>query len=248
MLVKIAVTVLVTFALCWQPFLSDPEQALQVLRRVFPVARGLFEFYLSSAVTLLAVAPSSLKLLKKPTFWHFKLSLVNSSLGFFLFSYQVHEKSILLVALPVCLLLNDLPLIAIWFLQVSTFSMLPLLLKDGLLVPYAVTSVAFVCIGIYLLSAMERCTEAQLHLDAYRRLTKWLPAWNLARIVRRKFYVSVVLMVALSVASAALPPPAALPDLFPVLVSAVSFVHFLGTFVYFNVIQLSTGRDRQKNK
>uniref|UniRef100_A0A8C5B5W3 Alpha-1,3-glucosyltransferase n=1 Tax=Gadus morhua TaxID=8049 RepID=A0A8C5B5W3_GADMO len=42
-LVKIAVTVLVTFALCWLPFLSDPEQALQVLRRIFPVARGLFE-------------------------------------------------------------------------------------------------------------------------------------------------------------------------------------------------------------
>jgi len=41
--VKIAATVLVTFALCWLPFLSDPSQALQVVRRIFPVARGLFE-------------------------------------------------------------------------------------------------------------------------------------------------------------------------------------------------------------
>lgn len=43
LLVKIAVTVLVTFALCWLPFLSDPGQILQVVHRLFPVGRGLFE-------------------------------------------------------------------------------------------------------------------------------------------------------------------------------------------------------------
>uniref|UniRef100_A0A674DEI8 Alpha-1,3-glucosyltransferase n=1 Tax=Salmo trutta TaxID=8032 RepID=A0A674DEI8_SALTR len=43
LLVKIAVTVLVTFALCWLPFLSDPGQVLQVVHRLFPVGRGLFE-------------------------------------------------------------------------------------------------------------------------------------------------------------------------------------------------------------
>lgn len=43
LLVRIAVAVLVTFALCWLPFLADPSQALQVVRRIFPVARGLFE-------------------------------------------------------------------------------------------------------------------------------------------------------------------------------------------------------------
>uniref|UniRef100_A0A672LP43 Alpha-1,3-glucosyltransferase n=1 Tax=Sinocyclocheilus grahami TaxID=75366 RepID=A0A672LP43_SINGR len=42
-LVKISMTVLVTFALCWMPFLFDPKQPLQVLHRLFPVGRGLFE-------------------------------------------------------------------------------------------------------------------------------------------------------------------------------------------------------------
>lgn len=42
-LAKISLTVLVTFALCWMPFLSDPKQPLQVLHRLFPVDRGLFE-------------------------------------------------------------------------------------------------------------------------------------------------------------------------------------------------------------
>uniref|UniRef100_A0A8C2ZPD7 Alpha-1,3-glucosyltransferase n=1 Tax=Cyclopterus lumpus TaxID=8103 RepID=A0A8C2ZPD7_CYCLU len=43
LLMRIASTVLVTFALCWLPFLSGSGYAMQVVRRIFPVARGLFE-------------------------------------------------------------------------------------------------------------------------------------------------------------------------------------------------------------
>lgn len=43
LLTRIALAVLVTFALCWLPFLSDLGQIIQVVRRIFPVARGLFE-------------------------------------------------------------------------------------------------------------------------------------------------------------------------------------------------------------
>lgn len=276
LLVRIGVTVLATFALCWFPFLSDPSQALQVVRRIFPVARGLFEdkvantwcslntlikirsilssdsqLYLSFACTLLAVLPSSIKLVTKPTFWHFKLALVNSSLAFFLFSYQVHEKSILLAALPVCLLLNDLPLMAIWFLQASTFSMLPLFLKDGLLVPYTVTSLAFLLFSIYLLSALDHCSEDKLRLGAYKKLLYCLPKMDLAFIVRWQFYISIAAMVGLSIISAVLVPPPHLPDLFPVLISTTAFLHFLGTFIHFTIVQFSeplSKKSQKKNK
>ncbi|XP_034066423.1 dolichyl pyrophosphate Man9GlcNAc2 alpha-1,3-glucosyltransferase [Gymnodraco acuticeps] len=273
LLVRIALTVLVTFALCWLPFLSDPGQAMQVVRRIFPVARGLFEdkvantwcslnvlmkirsimssdsqMYLSFACTLLAVLPSCIRLLTKPTFWQFKLALANSSLAFFLFSYQVHEKSILLAALPACLLLNDLPLMAIWFLHASTFSMLPLFLKDGLLVPFVVTSLGFLYFSIYLLSALERCSEEELRLGAYHKLLFCLPKLDLAWIVRWKFYVSVSVMAGLSIAAVALAPPPHLPDLFPVLVSIASFSHFLGTFIYFNIVQFSEPPSRKSQK
>ncbi|XP_042272698.1 dolichyl pyrophosphate Man9GlcNAc2 alpha-1,3-glucosyltransferase [Thunnus maccoyii] len=272
-LVRIAATVLVTFALCWLPFLSDPSQALQVVRRIFPVARGLFEdkvantwcslnilikirsilsrdsqLYLSFACTLLAVLPSCLRLLTKPTFWQFKLALVNSSLAFFLFSFQVHEKSILLASLPVCLLLNDLPLIAIWFLQASTFSMLPLFLKDGLLVPYVVTSMAFLFFSTYLLSALEHSSEEELRLGYYRKLLFFLAKMDLACIVRWKFYICIAAMAGLSVVSAALVPPPHLPDLFPVLVSVFAFMHFMGSFVYFNIVQFSAPLSRKSQK
>lgn len=55
-------------------------------------------------------------------------------------------------------------------------------------------------------------------------------------------------MAALSVASAALVPPPRLPDLFPVLVSATAFLHFLGTFIYFHIVQFSgpPGKKSQK--
>ncbi|XP_019730988.1 dolichyl pyrophosphate Man9GlcNAc2 alpha-1,3-glucosyltransferase-like [Hippocampus comes] len=276
MLVKVAAAVLVTFALCWLPFLSDPAQTLQVLRRIFPVARGLFEdkvantwcslnilikirsilstdfqLYLSLACTVLAVLPSCIRVLTKPTFWQFKLTLVNSSLGFFLFSYQVHEKSILLASLPVCLFLNDFPLVCVWFLQASTFSMLPLLLKDGLLVPYVVTSLGFLFFSTYLLSALKHGSEEELALGAYHKLFFFLPRMDLAWIVRWKFYISLSAMACLSIASVAIPPPPHLPDLFPVLVSTFSFVHFLGTFLYFNVVQFSpppSKKGQKKNK
>lgn len=274
LLVKISLTVLVTFAICWWPFLSDPQQILQVLHRLFPVNRGLFEdkvantwcslnvlikiktllsrdtqLLLSFAVTLLSILPSSIKLLTKPTLWQFKLALVNSSLAFFLFSFQVHEKSILLPALPVCLMMNELPLMAIWFLLTSTFSMLPLLLKDGLLLPYAVTSLAFLYFGVYLLSALDRSPEEELRLGScHKRIQQYLSKHNLSLLIKCMFTVSLVAMAGLSFTSVVLEPPARLPDLFPVLVSVFSFLHFLAMLLYFNLVQLTEPSSKKSQK
>lgn len=52
-------------------------------------------------------------------------------------------------------------------------SMLPLLLKDGLLLPYAVTSLAFVYFSMYLLSALERSSEEELRLGPFQKLTQY---------------------------------------------------------------------------
>lgn len=63
-----------------------------------------------------------------------------------------------------------------------------------------------------------------------------------------QFYISVAIMAGLSVASVALVPPPHLPDLFPVLVSTTAFLHFFGTFVYFNVVQFSGPPSRKSQK
>uniref|UniRef100_A0A3Q1J7T8 Alpha-1,3-glucosyltransferase n=1 Tax=Anabas testudineus TaxID=64144 RepID=A0A3Q1J7T8_ANATE len=194
LLVRIAVTVLVTFALCWLPFLSDPDQALQVVRRIFPVARGLFEDKVANAWCSLNV-----------------LIKIRSIL-----SINV------LIPFPLC-------------------SMLPLFLKDGLLVPYIVTSLAFLFFSIYLLSALEHCSEEELRLGAYHKLLFCLPKMDL-------FYISTAAMAGLSIVSVVLVPPPHLPDLFPVLVSTTSFLHFLGTFIYFNIVQFSGSPSRRNQK
>ena len=114
-----------TFGLIWWPFLQNLDLAKQVLVRIFPLDRGLFEdkvanFWCSLnvalklkdkydqdtlalgslAVTVLTVLPSNILLLARPSKANFLGTLLTTSLAFFLFSYQVHEKSILLAAFP----------------------------------------------------------------------------------------------------------------------------------------------------
>ena len=100
---KLGSTVLLTFAVCWAPFFltGGVEGVVQVLRRLFPFGRGLYEdkvanfwcsisilvkmrqlfsraflIRLSSVVTLVALLPSSIGLLRKPTPYNFLLALV----------------------------------------------------------------------------------------------------------------------------------------------------------------------------
>ncbi|XP_055498064.1 dolichyl pyrophosphate Man9GlcNAc2 alpha-1,3-glucosyltransferase [Leucoraja erinacea] len=257
-LLKITLVVLISFACCWLPFLTSFQQCLQVIRRIFPVDRGLFEdkvanvwcslsvilkvkeilsqqtqIWLSFAATLLTILPTCVKLTIDPTIKGFKFSLINCSLAFFLFSFQVHEKSILLAAIPVLLILHELPFMATWFLLVSTFSMLPLLLKDGLLLPYICTSLAFLLVTTYLLSAFVKVSVEDLQLQ---RWSTYIP--QLPRVAKSAFRVSVIAMATLSLISVALNPPSRLPHLFSVLVSLFSCIHFLMFLMYFNILHL----------
>lgn len=68
-------------------------------------------------MTLLFLLPSALHLLINPTLAIFKYALINSSLIFFLFSFQVHEKQILIAASYV----KSLLLICVKIEQVNLF-------------------------------------------------------------------------------------------------------------------------------
>lgn len=104
------------------------------------------------ASTALASLPTNILLFMQPSKANLILALINTSLAFFLFSFQVHEKSILLVGIPVALLLGGFkevhhrftPLISVWLLTVTTASMFPLLQKDELAIPALALSVMFI--------------------------------------------------------------------------------------------------------
>ncbi|CAI2324179.1 unnamed protein product [Caenorhabditis sp. 36 PRJEB53466] len=128
---KIGAVVIATFSFIWQPFLLNGT-AKDVLIRVFPFNRGVYEdkvasfwcafsfilkrlpieslqIQMSAALVLLCSLPSLMQLFLRPSDKNFRLSLVATSLSFFLFSFHVHEKTILLAAVPALLLLPDYP-------------------------------------------------------------------------------------------------------------------------------------------
>lgn len=60
--------------------------------------------------------------------------------GFYLFSFQVHEKTVLVPLIPSCflLLLTDADVVGViqWINNIASFSLFPLLKKDGLVLQY----------------------------------------------------------------------------------------------------------------
>ncbi|KAI7904181.1 glycosyl transferase [Cokeromyces recurvatus] len=163
--IKLGTTVMITFGVLFAPWLGSLDDLKQIFIRIFPVARGLYEdkvanvwcainviiklrqilsveatVRLSLLATLAAVVPISIHLCAAPSRRRFLYALINSSLAFFLFSFQVHEKSILLPLLPVTLVTLEEPIAATMFVNVAMFSMFPLLKREGLILPYFITT------------------------------------------------------------------------------------------------------------
>ncbi|XP_045469283.1 uncharacterized protein LOC123676971 isoform X1 [Harmonia axyridis] len=292
-LFKIGITVILAFYFIWYPFISDFKTGLLVLHRLFPFDRGIFEdkvanfwcilnvFYklktcdhskltkLCLFTTLSAVFPSSIDLFSRPNSRKFILALINSSLAFFLFSYQVHEKSILVVALPVLLYLPEDPFICFWFLFISVFSMLHLFIKDDLLVA-AVSllmffSVAFfVCMKyIYCITknSNEQCPKLKFIQNILKDDIRDTKEENKLSTLRSgnemkqnscflanllffsSMFSSLIGCISIFTFYLIMEPPSRYPDLFPLIISAYSCIHFIGFFLYFNFKQLQIPQD-----
>lgn len=254
----ISLSVIGTFTVIWFPFLTSKESFFQVLHRLFPIARGIFEdkvsniwcavniFYklheisdklLMAKICIFCVLISSvfslINLFKNPTVLRLILSLINVSLSFFLFSYQVHEKSILLVSLPVLLYFPYDPLPCFWFLLISNFSMLPLFVKDNLLNPF---------ISLNVLHTLFVMANVNFQPSADKKLSKmpkkWFSKRNISFFLNILFYLSLMSCVILFMCTVLIKPPARYPDLWPLLISVYSLAHFCCFGLYFNYVQI----------
>ncbi|EFN83426.1 dolichyl pyrophosphate Man9GlcNAc2 alpha-1,3-glucosyltransferase isoform X1 [Harpegnathos saltator] len=280
-LMGVSFTVLATFYIIWMPFLQSRDLLVNVVLRLFPFARGVFEDKVANVwcainvvyklrktftnttlakiclvVTTCGVAPSCVHLYRSPGRNAFVVSLINSALAFFLFSFQVHEKSILLAAVPVLLHFHNDPLPCFWFLVISCFSMLPLLIKDGLYLVYILTmAIYFITIswmwpGMFHDDKANDRSSRRESSNSKRRLlarkkehgfSSYL-GYNKKTCFLVTFYLSLSGVLLLSVASKYVKPPERYPDLFPLLVSVYSCGHFLLFFVYFNYAQFTASR------
>ncbi|KAL4582539.1 hypothetical protein LXL04_007090 [Taraxacum kok-saghyz] len=169
--VKLGIVVIGTFTLIWWPYLHSKVSVFEVLSRLAPFERGIYEDYvanfwcttsvlikwkqifmtqslklLSLFLTVSSCLPSMFLQIRYPSHQSFLYGLLNSALSFYFFSFQVHEKSILLALLPASLLAVEEPFVFQWLTQFSLLSMFPLLLRDKLIIPYIALYAIFILI------------------------------------------------------------------------------------------------------
>ncbi|OBZ71341.1 Dolichyl pyrophosphate Man9GlcNAc2 alpha-1,3-glucosyltransferase [Grifola frondosa] len=141
-------------------------------------------------------------------------ALLTSSLSFFLFSFQVHEKAILLPLLPATLLLSSAAPeqstfeLGMLFSNVAVFSMWPLLKRDGLGVQYFASVLWNRLIGYNPFTSKPTTLLRWLSLAIYSACA------------------------ALHLLELLVAPPARFPDLFPVLNVLVSTPVFVLTWLW----------------
>ncbi|KAJ5624311.1 CAZyme family GT57 [Penicillium lagena] len=218
-------------------------QLTQTIHRVFPFARGLFEDKVANAWcaihTFYKLNRFDTGLLQKASlgatvvsiflpcviiFRHPRASLLLPALacvswGFFLFSFQVHEKSVLLPLLPMTLLLagdgglsKEIRAWVGWANVLGSWTMYPLLKREDLRVPYIVITLLWAyLIGLPVFS-----------WETYR--SRGSPEiWTLTKLVHFSFYLA---MIAWHVLEAWVPPPASKPDLWVVLNALIGAAGF----------------------
>ena len=210
-------------------------QLAQSIHRIFPFSRGLFEDkvaniwcavhssglhklhqYDTALVSHAALGLTSLLILPPCALIFFKprrelvpWAFATTAWGFFLASYQVHEKNVLLPLLPMTVLLASdaglRPDMRAWIgfaNVVATWTMYPLLKRDELRIPY------FVLTGLwaYLLGLPP------VSFSAYFGQQGGHLSW-MVKIVHVSFYVA---MVGWHVGEAFVLPPPGMPDIWVV--------------------------------
>jgi len=288
----LGITVILTFSIFWLPFAIFPRNAstslsstfhldgvIQIIKRLFPFQRGVFEGKVANLWCALSIKPFSIRdrvpnellpllalgltliLILPPCWMLFRVGkgdnfdrdigsngdkpslnssqtqnikgdseirlllwgAASTSLAFFLASFQVHEKGIIIPLAPISLLAMNAPHFVSFFSIVATWSLWPLLAIDQLLDPYVCCLVIFMCInsmaGVPPSQMPSYKKEVDIFSDKY--ITKYIPT------------LSGVVMVLLHLSELMIAPPSHLPDLFPVLWSFVGCglfcISYLGT-------------------
>ena len=249
----LGLTVVVCFATLWWPFVyfgpadtSYADRLVHVLRRIFPLQRGLFEGKVANLWCALSVKPFRIRqrlpeelqpvcallatvVLILPVSYFMFLAgkgwsgakgsaiqrrqllwgATNCALAFFLASFQVHEKSLLLALAPCSFLISYDPILIEWFSIVTAWTLWPLLQIDRLQTAYVCTLAIF---GAALYLRRELLAEDDVLATAgfFDRRHRGVFRWMIPKL-------SYAVMIALHIAELIVPAPDHMPDLFPVL-------------------------------
>lgn len=256
-LTKLGLVVFGTFIVVWWPYLYSTKSVIEVLSRLAPFERGLYEDYVANfwcttsilikwkklfstqtlklfsfSATMLSLLSSMLQQIKDPSNKGFLYAMLNSSFSFYLFSFQVHEKSILLPLLPASLLALEEPLLFKWLTYFSLFSMYPLLCRDQLILPYIALFFLF-----FLIYHSRNAKGVSRHNDISN-------GWRMLMITL------LLLCTSMHVVYLAVRPPEKYPYLFDAMIMFLCCSQFVSIAVYTNCKQwkldCSTGPVKEK--
>ncbi|KAM5574647.1 hypothetical protein ABKV19_013875 [Rosa sericea] len=239
---KLGLVVSGTFLVVWWPYVHSVEAFFEVLSRLAPFERGIYEDYvanfwcttsvlvkwkrlfpthqlkvLSLGATISTFLPSMIQQIWAPSKKGFLYGLLNSAFSFYLFSFQVHEKSILLPLLPASLLAGEEPFLFTWMTLYALFSMFPLLHRDKLVLPYLAVSALFILLSL----APNRRQETR-ETNAFRSIvTTFFP---LCSLILHVVYLS-------------MNAPQRYPFLFEALIMLLCFSQFTFLTMYTNAQQ-----------
>lgn len=159
--------------------------------------------------------------------------------------FQVHEKTILLVSIPIILHFPHEPLMCLWFLQLATFSMLPLLVVDKLVMAYVCTNLIYLLmIKLVLTAGAPTKNQANAKWDILL-----LSRLSSSQLLHVSFYASSLIgCSALTICHLFVTAPSRFPHLFPLLISVYCCSHFLLFLCYFNYKQWTTRTDKEDEK
>ncbi|KAK5446345.1 Glucosyltransferase-like protein [Exophiala xenobiotica] len=237
-----------------KPFDMVILQATQVIHRMFPFARGLFEdkvanfwcfantFYklrklqaiidlprLSALATLMSILGPMLVIGAVPKKSLLPYALATSAWGFFLFSFQVHEKSVLLPLLPMTLLLGGRQGLSKeyrawvgWANVLGCWTMYPLLKRDGLQTPYAVITLLW----CYLLGLPPTSVSVYYDPEQPNVPGRPLAADELRTPTKILHFQTYIVMAFWHLLSAFASPPEDKPDLWIVVNACIGAVAF----------------------
>jgi alpha-1,3-glucosyltransferase len=229
-------------------------QTTQTIHRCFPFARGVFEdkvanfwctlntFYklrnlegiadlsrISLYLTLISVLAPLLIIGAIPRKSLLPYALASSAWGFFLFSFQVHEKSVLLPLLPMTLLLGSKDGLSKeyrawigWANLLGAWTMYPLLKRDELRTPYVVVSLLWA----YLLGLPPTSVSAYYDPKNENVMGRARPPDDLHTMTKILHFQYYVLMAFWHLLEAFAEPPEGKPDLWVVVNACFGAVGF----------------------
>ncbi|KAG5535308.1 hypothetical protein RHGRI_023173 [Rhododendron griersonianum] len=226
---KLGFVVIGTFSIVWWPYLQSVDTFFQVLSRLAPFERGIYEDYVANFWCTSSVLIKWKRLFTIPSLKLLSLgATVSASLPSMVQQIwaPIHEKSILLPLLPASFLAIDEPFLFKWMMHYALLSMFPLMCRDELILPYISLSALF----IFLYHAPGGRKEKRVALS---------PSNLKSFVVVFLVLCSLVLHVVYLVVS----PPEKYPFLFEAMIVLLCFSQFLFISGYTNIKQWMTLKD-----